>query len=96
MLYLVPKSIGQCVKMNKKWAKKNWIPLFVIFANEIKVLWFNKKRLKKVVMSFLTTSKRYHVVGDSILSPRERQFVIYFVPFCQGLFDSPEKTIPQP
>ena len=80
----------------QKAGKKKWIPLFVIFANEIKILWFNKKRLKKVVMSFLTTSKRYHVVGDSILSPRERLFVIYFVPFCQGLFDSPEKTIPQP
>ena len=84
----------------QKAGKKNWIPWFAIFANEIKVnliLWFNKKRLKKVVMSFLTTSNlRYHVVGDSILSPRERLFVIYFVPFCQGLFDSPEKAIPQP
>ena len=83
----------------QKAGKKNWIPLFVCFANEIKVniiLWFNKKRLKKVVMSFLTTSKRYHVVDDSILSPRERLFVINFVPFSQGLFDSPEKTIPQP
>ena len=70
--------------------------MFVIFAKEIKVLWFNKKRLKKVVMSFLTTSKRYHVVGDSKLSPRERLFVINFVPLYQGLFDIPEKAIPQP
>ena len=96
VLYLVPWSM--CENELKAY-KKNWIHLFVIFAYGIKVniilsLVKQEKVEEGCYVLILTTIKRYHVVCDSILSPRERLFVINFMPFTQGLFDSPEKAIP--
>ena len=54
---------SRCVKMNKKRAKK--MDAFACYFCQWKVniiLWSDNKSLKKVVILFLTTSKRYYVV----------------------------------
>ena len=55
---------GRCMKKSKKRAKK--LDTFVCYFCQEKVkiiLWSDNKRLKKVVILFLTTSKRYYVTG---------------------------------
>ena len=55
---------GRCMKTSNKRAKK--LDTFVCYFCQWKVnaiLWPDNTRLKKVVMLFLTTSKRYYVVG---------------------------------
>ena len=49
--------------------------------------WSDEKRFKKVALLFLTTNKRYHIMGTVfVLRPIERLLVIYFMPFTQGLW----------
>ena len=54
---------GQCEKMSKKCAKKLDTFLCYFCQQKVNILWSDNKRLKKVVLLFLTTSKRYHIVG---------------------------------
>ena len=54
---------GQCEKMSKKRAKKLDIFLCYFCQRKENILWSDNKRLKKVVLLFLTTSKRYYVMG---------------------------------
>ena len=86
---------GRCVKMSKKHAKNLDTSVFCQWKVNI-IPWSDEKRLKKFAVLFLTTDKRYHIIGVRTF-PIERLLVIKFMPFTQGLwtvFGSHEKQFP--
>ena len=78
---------GRCVKMSKKHAKK--LDTFVCYFCQWKVeviLWSDSKRLKKVVMLFLTTSKICYFFSQCMSGRNSTNPAIWLVPGVGGIF----------
>ena len=79
------RYLHRCVKMSKKRTKKIG-SIRLLFLPMTITFWSDNKGLKKVVMLFLTASKRYYrMLWVFIFCPKEGLFVINFMPFTQGL-----------
>ena len=71
---------------NEQKAYKKIGQIRLLFLPMTITFWSENKGLKKVVMLFLTASKRYYrMLWVFIFSPREGLFAINFMPFTQGL-----------